>query len=155
LATKFNGGYTAEALKKLAGCSWIYGYAEGSYRREQWRDRVSTYLKAWICELDPRVLSDMSVVLSDLGYKDYARKALEVALLSPRPSEIFPFIGEAREALEQPSGFRVARWKAKHVGGSNYDNPGEDEHASEPSKDPKRSSGREQYYWNVPGCDPE
>jgi len=45
---------------------------------EDWRARVSIYLKAWAINLAPDVLLDLSQLLSLVGYKTEAKKAAEI-----------------------------------------------------------------------------
>lgn len=47
---------------------------------ENWRERVSTYLKDWVVRLNPSTLVHLSVLLARAGHKDEAREALEVVL---------------------------------------------------------------------------
>lgn len=47
---------------------------------ENWKERVSTYLKEWIACLSPSTLIHLSVLLARAGHKDEAREALEVVL---------------------------------------------------------------------------
>ncbi|GEM_PF-2114129 len=71
----------AEALEELADGMWKFTAKDTV--PEDWRLRISTYLKAWACQLNPQVLLDMAEMLAHAGYKTEAREALEVVLLFP------------------------------------------------------------------------
>lgn len=45
-----------------------------------WKERLSTYLKAWLCDLNPSAMRGVANLLSKAGYKAEANKALRVAL---------------------------------------------------------------------------
>jgi hypothetical protein len=47
---------------------------------ENWKERVSTYLKEWAARLNPSTLIHMSVLLARAGHKDKAREAVEAVL---------------------------------------------------------------------------
>jgi hypothetical protein len=90
VANEVQRWFIAEALHDLAGCSWKYDGRPASEKTrlsEDWRERISTYLKAWACGLDPRVLLDMAALLANAGYKGEAGQALQVVLLSPSYAE--------------------------------------------------------------------
>ena len=100
--------FIAEALHELAGKGLLH---KRTYRREDWKDRVSTYLKAWVCNFDAPVFLDMAELLAEAGYKDEARQALQVVLLFPsyalkkwgsRPDDLLvrSIVEDAQEALE-------------------------------------------------------
>lgn len=72
--------FVASALRELAG-RWRFSTDGGL--PEDWRDCVSTYLKAWACDLMPMELLDMAELLAKAGYKGEAKQALEVVLLFP------------------------------------------------------------------------
>lgn len=71
----------ADALEELADGMWKFTAKDTV--PEDWRLRVSTYLKAWACQLNPQVLLDMAEMLAHAGYKTEAREALEVVLVFP------------------------------------------------------------------------
>lgn len=71
----------ADGLEELADGMWKFTAQKTV--PEDWRLRVSTYLKAWACQLNPQVLLDMAEMLVHAGYKTEAREALEVVLLFP------------------------------------------------------------------------
>ena len=70
-----------DALEELAGGTWKFSAKDTV--PEDWRLRISTYLKAWACQLNPQVLLDMAEMLAHAGYKTEAKEALEVVLLFP------------------------------------------------------------------------
>ena len=72
----------ADGLEELADCMWKFTAKDTV--PEDWRLRISTYLKAWACQLNPQVLLDMAEMLAHAGYKTEAREALEVVLLFPK-----------------------------------------------------------------------
>jgi hypothetical protein len=64
----------SEALHDLAGKN----REDWDTCPDDWRVRVSTYLKAWAMQLDPGVLLDMSRLLAIAGYGDEARDAAAI-----------------------------------------------------------------------------
>jgi hypothetical protein len=71
--------FAASGLQNLANHSW-------RWRTDfpvDWRKSVSTYLKAWACDLNPTAMLDMARLLIKAGYKGEAREALRVVLLYP------------------------------------------------------------------------
>jgi hypothetical protein len=72
---------TAEALEALAGEDWLY--SDRSELPKDWATRVSTFLKAFACGLNPSCLQQMGELLVQAGYKTEAREAFEVVLLFP------------------------------------------------------------------------
>jgi hypothetical protein len=64
----------AEALHDLAGRHW----GISSECPDDWRERISTYLKAWAMQLDPDVLLDMSVLLAIAGCRGEAITAAQI-----------------------------------------------------------------------------
>jgi hypothetical protein len=73
--------FTAEALEELAGEGWKY--SDKRTLPGNWKDRVSTYLKAWLCNMSPQVLLAVGEILAKAGYKGEAKQAYEVVLLFP------------------------------------------------------------------------
>lgn len=77
----------ADALKDLASEGEILGipgiddfFADDDEPQRNWKDRVSTYLKAWVMCLDPTILVAVSSLLARAGYKKEARDALKVVV---------------------------------------------------------------------------
>src|SRR5258708_18529851 len=88
---------TAEALEELADGTWKFSAKDTV--PEDWRLRISTYLKAWACQLNPQVLLDMAEMLAHAGYKTEAKEALEVVLLFPSYSRRYFGSAEASELV--------------------------------------------------------
>ncbi|MGA3175979.1 MAG: hypothetical protein ABSE19_01380 [Candidatus Acidiferrum sp.] len=72
---------TAQALEGLAGEGWLY--SDRSELPKDWATRVSTFLKAFACGLNPSCLQQVGELLVQAGYKTEAREAFEVVLLFP------------------------------------------------------------------------
>jgi hypothetical protein len=67
---------TAEALEELAGSRW-----KGKDALPQdWKQSVSTYLKAWAVRLSPWVLIDLARLLIWAGYRSEAKEALNTVV---------------------------------------------------------------------------
>ena len=73
--------FIAQALEDLAGRGWKY--SAKTDLPEDWKARVSTYLKAWLCQLNPSVLLDVADLLARAGCKSEAKQALQVVILFP------------------------------------------------------------------------
>ena len=71
-----------QGLENLAARDWRF-FGEDRIP-DNWRQCVSTYLKAWVCTLSAGVLLEVGDLLSRVGRKQEARKAFEVVLLYPR-----------------------------------------------------------------------
>ncbi len=78
---EFQRRFTAEALEELAGDDWKF--SDKTSLPEDWRKRISTYLKAWLTGLSPTVLLDMAEILAKAGYVEEARRVYRVVLLFP------------------------------------------------------------------------
>ncbi|HXN22855.1 MAG TPA: hypothetical protein VOA41_08960 [Candidatus Dormibacteraeota bacterium] len=78
---------TAQALEDLAGQGWKF--SDRSELPENWKARVSTYLKAWACYVNPEVLLLMGEMLSKAGYKTEAKETYSVVLLFPTYADTF------------------------------------------------------------------
>jgi len=78
---------TAQALEDLAGRDWKF--TDKSELPEDWKARVSTYLKAWASNLNPSALREMADMLVKAGYKTEAKQALEVILLFPTYADVY------------------------------------------------------------------
>ncbi len=72
---------TSGALVRLADENWMQ--RSDAELRRIWKQCASTYLKAWLSDLDPSALLRMAELLSRVGCKREARKALEAVLLFP------------------------------------------------------------------------
>jgi hypothetical protein len=70
----------AEGLEKLADGVWLFSDHE---LPEDWKSRISTYLKAWAGKLNPDVLLKTARLLALAGYKSEAKETLQVVLLFP------------------------------------------------------------------------
>lgn len=70
----------AEGLEKLADGVWLFS---GDELPEDWKSRISTYLKAWAGKLSPDVLLKTARLLTLAGYKSEAKETLQVVLLFP------------------------------------------------------------------------
>lgn len=72
----------AEALKDLASEDDIVDdiFAVDDEPPWRWRERVSTYLKAWTISLDPMILIEVSGLLGKAGHKKEAKDALNVVV---------------------------------------------------------------------------
>ena len=70
----------AEGLEKLADGFWLFS---GDKLPEDWKSRISTYLKAWAGKLNPDVLLKIARLLILAGYKGEAKETLQVVLLFP------------------------------------------------------------------------
>jgi hypothetical protein len=73
--------FTAEGLEELAGQDWKF--SDRKTLPTNWKSCVSTYLKAWLCNMNPQVLLDMATMLAKAGYKEEAKQTYEVVLLFP------------------------------------------------------------------------
>lgn len=81
--------FGGEALRRLAGPGLDIGWDIDGDCPEDWRTRVSTYLKAWAMKLDPDALLEMAQLLALAGYKSEGREAARIvadrfAAYSPR-----------------------------------------------------------------------
>lgn len=76
----------SQALEQLASMHSGFGDWDDPDKEvpDDWRQSVSTYLKAWAANLSPSALLDMGNLLSRVGRKSEARKAFEIALLYPQ-----------------------------------------------------------------------
>jgi hypothetical protein len=72
----------SEALKELAseGDSLEEIFTNEDGPPLDWKERVSTYLKAWTMSLDPMILIDLSGLLAKTGNKKAASAALNVVI---------------------------------------------------------------------------
>jgi hypothetical protein len=68
-----------EGLRRLAGDGWRFT----DNIPENWKDNLSTYLKAWICGLNPMVLLDIAELLVRADRKVEAREAIEAVRRFP------------------------------------------------------------------------
>lgn len=67
-----------QALEGLAERNLIL--TDTSELPNDWKERLSTYLKAWLCDLNPSAMRGVANLLSKAGYRAEANKALRVAL---------------------------------------------------------------------------
>lgn len=106
---------SACAATALAGLGGRWTHSDSEDLPVDWKNCVSSYLKAWRCDLAPRVLLDMAELLAKAGYKNEAKHALQAVLLFPAfaphyfaqtmsSEEIYDFAsgiaGRARELLK-------------------------------------------------------
>ena len=83
------GTFIAQALKNLAN---------QDSGPSDWKNRISTYLKAWMACADPEVLLEMAHLLAGRGYAEEAKRTYEVVLLFPGYAP--HFFGKARNTSE-------------------------------------------------------
>ncbi len=110
----------AEALRRLAGpgmdgIDWVL---DGDIP-DDWRSRVSTYLKAWAMNLDPDALLEMAKLLALAGYKTEGRQAAAIVAdwfpsYAPRffagqqsPGVVEDIVARAREVVLEISKARL------------------------------------------------
>lgn len=77
----------AGALCRLAGAGWttVSGWDLGGEYPDDWKARVSTYLKAWAMNLDPDALLELAQLLALAGYKSEGKQASSIVVdLFPR-----------------------------------------------------------------------
>jgi hypothetical protein len=103
-------------LQDFAARDWRF--TEQKELPADWKLRVSTYLKAWACGLNPNCLIEMAEMLVKAGYKTEAKTALEVVLLFPTYAHKFfggsegsgaladGIVNQARESFKHSSGSR-------------------------------------------------
>jgi hypothetical protein len=75
----------ATALKDLAYYQWFW---EDELPRN-WKDFVSTYLKAWAAQFEPDVLLQLANLLLRAKYRNAAKQAYQVVLLFPTYADTF------------------------------------------------------------------
>jgi hypothetical protein len=75
---------SAQALAELAG-SWKYA----DELTLNWKNCVSSYLKAYAAHLDPMVLLDLGELLVKAGYRSEAKQVFRAVLLFPTYAETF------------------------------------------------------------------
>jgi len=92
---------SAQALEELAGKGWRF--SDKSKLPDDWKLRVSTYLKAWACNLTPDAFLQIAEILTLAGYKTEAREACNVVLLFPTYAETF--FGGAKDTERLVTGF--------------------------------------------------
>jgi hypothetical protein len=120
----------SRALHGLAGRGWEVS----DDCPDDWKVRVSTYLKAWAMQLDPLVLLDMSRMLALAGYRDEARDAAAI-VATGFPTYAPRFFAGAADPQRVEAITRSAREIMQEING---------QRAPEPSVDP-----------NLPGCPTE
>jgi hypothetical protein len=103
----------AQALEDLAGQDWEF--SDKSELPANWKARVSTYLKAWACHLNPDALLQMGEMLSKAGYKTEARESYSVVILFPTYAHIF-FGGSDKTAELASSIVRQAEEALRSLG---------------------------------------
>lgn len=93
--------FGSESLRRLAGPS--LGWEHDGDCPEDWKARISTYLKAWAMNQDPDALIEMAQLLGLAGYKAEARQcAAIVARWFPGYAQGF-FSGTNHPKLCRPS----------------------------------------------------
>lgn len=105
----------AEALRRLAGPTPQIGWDLDGVCPDDWKIRVSTFLKAWAMNLDPDALLDLAGLLALAGHKTQALQAAAIVSLSfpsyaPRffasenaPQLVASISGRARKIMEDIS----------------------------------------------------
>jgi hypothetical protein len=68
-----------QGLRRLADGAWRFG----DKLPEDWKENLSTYLKAWLCGLNPMVLLDVADLLVHAGRNAEASEAIETVRLFP------------------------------------------------------------------------
>lgn len=107
--------FGAEALHRLAGPDVGLSWELDNHCPDDWKRRVSTYLKAWAMNLDPDVLLDMARLLAIAGYKTEAKQSAAIVAAwfpsyAPRflsgahdPELVANITARARELMEEIS----------------------------------------------------
>ncbi|MFH1595162.1 MAG: hypothetical protein ABIG94_02155 [Pseudomonadota bacterium] len=96
-----------EALAELAGDSWKFS----DQLPTNWKECISTYLKAWASYLDPLSLLDLGELLTRAGYLIEAKEVFQVVLLFPtyantyyagqqKPELVKSIVDSAKESLK-------------------------------------------------------
>jgi hypothetical protein len=75
----------AHALQELAYSQWFWEDELPS----NWKECVSTYLKAWASQMDPGVLMQLADLLVRAGYRGEAKRAYQVVLLFPTYADTY------------------------------------------------------------------
>lgn len=105
--------FGADALRHLAGPS-IGSWEPDDVCPSDWKERVSTYLKAWAMNLDPDAMLDMARLLALAGHKEEARQAAAIVAqrfpsYAPRfysgskPELVASITARARELMDEIS----------------------------------------------------
>jgi hypothetical protein len=100
--------YVAIALRDLAYYQWFFE----DELPPNWKDLVSTYLKAWTVKLDPNHLVELAELLIRAGHRSEAKQAYQVVLLFPTYADIYfakqqtpelvdGIVNRAKEALNE------------------------------------------------------
>jgi hypothetical protein len=100
--------YAALALKSLADYQWRWA----DELPPNWKDCVSSYLKAWASVFDPNALLDLADLLVRAGCQSEAKQAYQVVLLFPTYADTFfgkqqspglveGIVNRAKEALQE------------------------------------------------------
>ena len=103
---------SADALADLAGGLW--GCLIPDELPQDWRQRVSTYLKSWVGNLDPTTLIGIGKLLIKAGCRSEAKETFRVILLFPTYAKTFyggsnwqeeaemveKIVGSAKESLQ-------------------------------------------------------
>jgi hypothetical protein len=84
--------FGSEALLDLADDS---AYQFSDEIPPDWRERVNTYLKAWVAHPQPRALLNLGHLLVKVGYRSEAKETFRVVLLFPTYADTF-FRGRQR-----------------------------------------------------------
>ncbi len=96
LADKLRSTLASEALRDLATLSWKYESA----LPENWKEHVSTYLKAWsLLPADAFALLELGRLLAKAGLIAEAKRVLNVVLLFPAFAESY---------YSEPQGSKIA-----------------------------------------------
>jgi len=77
-----------EGIRRILAEQGLRRLADGGWRfkdniPETWTENLSTYLKAWMCSLNPMVLLDIAELLVRAGRTSEASEAIETAKLFP------------------------------------------------------------------------
>jgi hypothetical protein len=82
---------TASALQQLAGDDWAF--TQKAVLPEDWKERVSAYLKSWAADLSPFAMSEVAELRTLAGYKTEAKEAYQVVVLYPDYARSMPGMG--------------------------------------------------------------
>ena len=89
---------TEKGLRRLADDGWMFK----DNIPESWKEYLSTYLKAWICGLNPMVLLDLAELLVRAGRTAEASEALKAVIRFPAYARSMGYEGIfSREIVEQ------------------------------------------------------
>jgi len=99
-----------QALEDLAATQWRL-IRDSAEVPASWKTLVSTFLKAWVAQLNPQILLELGEVLVKAKHKDQAKEVFHAVLLFPTYAKTLwgkddaellqGIIGQAKEALKR------------------------------------------------------